>query len=308
MASANTKHYLDPGVLATIDRLEFRARHVVEGFLTGMHRSPYNGFSVEFASHREYVPGDDIKHIDWKVWARSDRINIKQYEEETNLRFCLVLDCSRSMAYRTQAEQPDLDKFDLAATLTASLAYFIQKKHDAPGLVLFDDAIRAQLPPSTSRTGIERMLHLLETTSPSQATDVRQSMHALAAQIPRRSIVALVSDLFLPSDDLLRSLRDLRQRKCEVIVLHVLHREEVEFPFVRQTLFRSMEGGTEIMADGRAIRKRYLEELGRFLEKTREVCARCGADYVPIHGTQQLAAGLSSYLAARARHASGRRA
>ena len=216
------------------------------------------------------------------------------------------MDCSKSMTYQAQRGD-ELGKFDLAATLTASLAWFMQQQHDAPGLVLFDDAVRVNLPPSTSRVGLQRVLHALESATPSEATDIRGSLHELATQIPRRSVVVLVSDLFLSQDDLRRTIREFRQRRCEVIVMHVLHTEEVTFPFTEQTLFRGLEGGLEIKADGRAIRKAYLDEMAGFLERVRTVCASCGTDYIPIHGTSELTAGLSGYLAARARRLHGRR-
>jgi uncharacterized protein (DUF58 family) len=305
MTSQQTTRLLDPVLLAQIDRLEFRAKHVVEGYLTGMHKSPYHGFSVEFAAHREYVPGDDIRHIDWRVWARADRYYIKQYEEETNLRCMLLLDCSKSMGYRSQDDGKDLGKFDLAATLAASLAWFMQKQHDAAGLVMFDDAVRASLPPSSHHVGLQRILEQIESTPLARQTDASSCFRELAAQIPTRCVVVLVSDLFMPAADLLAGIRDFRQRKCEVVVMHTLHADEVDFPFTQQTLFRGLEGAAQVLGDGRALRRPYLREMERFLARTREVCSSCGADYVPVHGTRGLVSGLTGYLVARSRRATG---
>lgn len=294
MATTNTHTYLDPKTLDRIKRLDVRARLVVEGFITGQHRSPYNGFAIEFAAHREYTPGDDIKHIDWKVWSKTDRLYIKEYEEETNLKCTILLDCSKSMAYGK-----DWSKFDYAATCTASLAYLLQQQQDAVGLVTFHNKITKNLPASSHPSHLKLMLHEMEQLQPSDKSDINGVFGDLARQIRRRGMVVLVSDLFVDPQTLAESLRQFRLRKHEVVVFHVMHEDELTFPFQDNTLFRGLEDNIQLHTEPRALRKSYLEAVDRFREEVRKTCASFGIDYVQMSTSDPLDAALAGYLAFR---------
>jgi uncharacterized protein (DUF58 family) len=286
--------YVDSKTLERIKRLDVRARLVVEGFIAGGHRSPYHGFAVEFATHREYSPGDDLRHLDWKVWSRSDRLYIKEYEEETNLQCTLVVDASRSMQYGG-----DWRKYDYAATAAASLAYLLQRQQDAVGLVTFAGGVLKNLPPSSHPNQIKLLINELETTTPAAGTDLASVFPALAQQIRRRGLVVLVSDLFVPRKVLADLLRQLAIRKHETIVLQVLHSDEVSFPFGDQMLFRGLEERAELRCEPRALKRSYLAAMARFTADVRSTCARAGVDYVLLNTGEPLDAALGSYLAFR---------
>jgi uncharacterized protein (DUF58 family) len=292
--SNEPQKYLDPKTLDKIKRLDLRARLVVEGFITGQHRSPYNGFAVEFASHREYTPGDDIRHIDWKVWSKTDRLYIKEYEEETNLKCTLIVDASKSMAYGQGWR-----KFDYAATAAASLAYLLHHQQDAVGLVTFDTKIGKVLPPSSHPSHMKLMLHELEQVQPDSQTDVHDVFPRLAQQIRARGLIAIFSDLFVPLDTLADALQQFRLRRHEVVVFHVLHEDELKFPFDENTLFRGMESEDQLYAEPRALRRSYLEAMNRFRDNVRSLCASSGIEYVPLATDVPLDAALSSYLSFR---------
>jgi uncharacterized protein (DUF58 family) len=299
VATDDGRRYLDPKVLSKISRLELRARSVVEGFISGLHKSPYHGFSVEFASHREYVPGDDTKHIDWKVWARADRYYIKQYEEETNLSSTILLDCSRSMVYGDARD--GLTKFDYGCTVAASLAYLLQQQQDAVGLVTFDTGVRLSLPPSSHPSHLKLLLHELANTRPDDRTDVSEVFHRLAEQIRRRGLIVLISDLFVDVDTLTRALQHFRHKRHEVVVFQVMHDDELEFPFQDNVLFRGLEIDRQVLTEPRALRKAYLEAVERFLGGVRRSCANNGIDYRLLSTREPLDAALASYLAFRRR-------
>lgn len=292
--ASEPKKYLDAKTLDKIKRIDVRARLVVEGFITGQHRSPYNGFAVEFASHREYSPGDEIRHIDWKVWSRTDRLYIKEYEEETNLKCNIILDASKSMAYGA-----GWSKFDYAATCAASLAYLLQQQQDAVGLIAFDTQIRKVLPASSHPSHLKLIFHELEQLKPDNQTDVAEVFPKLAQQLRRRGMVVLISDLFVPSEALVESLKQFRLRKHEVIVFHVMHDDELRFPFDDNTLFRGMETSAQLYAEPRALKRSYLEAVERFREEVRRVCASAGIDYVLLDTSQPLDASLATYLTFR---------
>jgi len=305
MADAEVKaddtpnRYFDPHTLEHIKRLDVRARLVVEGFLAGQHRSPYNGFAVEFASHREYAPGDEIKHIDWKVWSKTDRYYIKQYEEETNLKCTIVLDCSKSMRYGSQTE--GWSKFDYAATSAACLAYLLQQQQDAVGLVTFNTKVCGNLPPSSHPSHLKLLMHELEQTKPDELTDVGDVFCGLAQQVRRRSMVVLFSDLFVDLPTLQRSLREFTLRKNEVVVFHVLHNDELTFPFEENTRFRGLEMDHQLHTDPRALRRSYLELIEKYVADVRKLCAASGIDYVLTNTKDSVGAVLASYLASRQR-------
>jgi uncharacterized protein (DUF58 family) len=300
MTAANDPKYLDVRTIERIKRLDVRARLVVEGFMTGQHQSPYHGFAVEFAGHREYVPGDEIKHIDWKVWSKTDRLYIKEYEEETNLKCTILLDASRSMRYG-QAADPAWSKFDHAATAAASLAWLLQQQQDSVGLITFNTAIQRNLPASSHPSHFKLLLNELEQTTPDDRTDLSEVFVQLASQIRQRGIVVLLSDLFVDPDILAEALRQFRLRKQEVIVFHVLHDHELTFPFEENTLFRGLEVDLELHTEPRALRNTYLEIVNRFVGNVRSLCAGLGIDYVLLSTSDPLDAALSGYLRFRRR-------
>lgn len=290
--------YLEPKTLDRLRRLDVRARQVVDGFLTGQHRSPYHGFAVEFATHRSYAPGDDLRHIDWKVWSKTDRLYIKEYEQETNLQCTLVVDCSRSMKY---GDAGGWSKFDHGATAAASLAYLLTQQQDAVGLVTFHQKIVKQLPPSAHPMHLKQLLHELEHTQPDSHTDVADVFPRLAQQLRKRGVIVLVSDLFLPLETFTQTLAQFRLRRHEVIVLHVMHADELRFPFDDLTLFRGMESDQQLQTEPRALRKSYLEAVERFLTGVRKACASAGVDHVLLDTSQPLDGALASYLHFRQR-------
>jgi uncharacterized protein (DUF58 family) len=289
--------FLDPKVLAEISRLDLRARHVVEGFVSGLHRSPRRGHSVEFAEHREYVPGDDLRHLDWKLWAREDRYYVKQYEEETNLRCHILLDMSESMRFGTTA----LSKFDYSATAAAAIAFLLLKQRDAVGLRLFDDAIRGQVPLSSSSQSLHNILTLVEPLKPQRKTDFAAMLRDFAEQGGRRSLVVLFTDLFAPLDGVEKGLALLRHKRHEVLLFHVLDETELTFPFEDNTHFVGLEQMPDLIAEPRALRDGYLEVLSGFLGQTRRICASQRIDYVQLSTADRLDKSLAGFLAARAR-------
>ena len=298
-------NYLDPRVLNRVAKLELRARLVVEGFVTGMHKSPYRGFSVEFAQHREYVPGDDLRHLDWKIFGKSDRFVIKQFEEETNLRAHLFLDQSESMNY---GRDGGLCKFDYAATAVASLAFLIQQQADAVGLTLFDEKVCKQVPPSNTRASLGHLFQNLEQAKArKQKTKVGTVLHELASHLRQRGLVMIFSDLFDKPEEVLKGLREIAQRGHDVVVFHVLDGDEVEFPFERMTLFQGLEQMPELLVDPRSLRDAYLAEINAFQEQIRKGCLSQRIDYVRVVNSQTLDVVLTSYLTARAARAKRRK-
>jgi len=290
-------NYLDPRVLDKVARLELRARLVVEGFVTGMHKSPYRGFSVEFAQHREYVPGDDLRHLDWKIFGKSDRYVIKQYEEETNLRAHLFLDQSESMNYGADGT---LSKFDYAATACASLAFMIQQQADAVGLTLFDETICKQIPPSNTRQSLANLFAGLEgAKTRKQKTKIGSVLHELAGQLRQRGMVMIFSDLFDEPKDVIQGLREIASRGHDLVVFHVMDHDELEFPFERMTMFEGMEQLPELLCDPKSLRDAYLAEVNGFAEEIRKGCLAHRIDYVRVDTQNPLDVVLTSYLSAR---------
>ncbi|HKQ50025.1 MAG TPA: DUF58 domain-containing protein [Phycisphaerae bacterium] len=296
------QRFLRPEVLAKIGGLEFRARQVVEGFIGGMHRSPYHGYSVEFAEHREYVPGDDLRHLDWRVYGKSDRYYVKQYEEETNLRAHVLLDCSSSMRYPEHATSTGrMTKFEYAATVAASLAYLLIHQQDAVGLMLFDDDLRSHLPPSSNHAHLQAILAQLERARLERPTQTRALFTKLAGQLPRRSIAILISDLLSDVEEVVEGIEMLRHGNHEVIVLHVLDHDEREFPFQDNTLFEGLEApDLAVTADPQSLRSEYLSVLGAFIERIRTACTNSRIDYVGLSTADPLDVALRRYLAQRA--------
>lgn len=288
---------LDPAQLARLASLELRARTIVEGHLAGLHRSPRQGFSVEFAEHREYTPGDDLRYLDWKVYGKRDRYYLKQFEEETNFACHLVVDASESMAYRSA--EAALSKWDYAATLAAALAWLVLRQQDAVGLTVFDSVVRAALPPSGQASHLKQILTLLEQQQPAGTSQLGCVLHELAERIPRRGLVLVISDLFDEPADVLQGLKHLRFRGHDVGVLQVIDPAEQEFPFVDATEFDGLEGtGIESVAP-RSIQSAYRSEFDRFLRQTSAHCRDLGADYRLFRSDEPPERALFQFLAER---------
>ena len=305
--TANQPHYmhlLDTEALAKLSRLDLIARGVVEGFVTGRHKSPYKGFSVEFAEHREYTPGDDIRDLDWRVLAKTDRYYIKQYIEETNLRATILVDASGSMKYTGEAaakrDDRALSKFQYAQRLAATLAYLMIHQQDAVGLVTFDTAVRRYIPARSRPGHLRAILQELDETKPGDETALAPIFHDIAEQIHRRGLVIIISDLFDDPQEMLKALHHFRYKKHEVILLHVMADEELNFPFDRWSDFRDLEvRGHHVQLDPHAIRSAYVDEVRRFVEEIELGCGRMHIDYVSLSTRQAFDAALANYLAAR---------
>lgn len=291
----DSRRFLHPEAIKRISRLELRARHIVEGFLSGMHRSPYFGQSVEFLQHREYVPGDDLRHVDWKVWARQDRVYVKQYEEDTNLRCTLLVDVSNSMEYGRGA----LNKYEYACTIASSISYLVLKQNDAVGCVTFDESIRTQIPIRSKRNHLHSVIESLDVNRPRDKTDMYGVFRAVAETTPRRGMMILVSDLLADEQGTVRGLKLLRQRGHDVLVFHVMDDDELEFPFSGPTRFEGLESLDHLNCNPRALREGYLEALNGFLDRTRRVCAGNTVDYALIRTSDPLDAALATYLSNR---------
>ncbi len=299
-ATENLMKYLDPKVLSKITRLDLQARLVVEGFISGMHRSPFHGFSVEFAAHREYVPGDDLKHLDWKVLGKTDRYYIKQYEEETNLKATFLVDASESMHYGTEGRSDGMTKYQYAAAAAASMAFLLLQQQDAVGLGVFDEALKTYVSPSANPNTIKNFVHGLETGELKAKTSLEGVCHAVAEKIPRRGMVCVVSDLLTDIDSLIRGLQHFLHYGHEVLVLHVMDEDELTFPFQGNTQFRGLEQMGELLVEPRALRDGYLESLNEFLHEVKRKCVAGRIDYKLISTADYLDAALLTFLSARA--------
>jgi uncharacterized protein (DUF58 family) len=289
------QRYLDPLTLAKVRSLELQARLIVEGYLSGMHKSPYHGFSVEFSQHREYVPGDDIRHVDWKVYGRTERYYLKQYEEETNLVCWLLLDISESMQYRSGP----VSKYDYACMVAAAMAYLILHQQDSVGLVTYDDDVRKFLKPTSQPSHLKEIVHVMNQGATREKTHLAPIFHDLAERIVHRGLVFVISDLFDDVPDLLAALKHLRHKRHEVVVFHVLDRAELEFPFQEATLFRGLEQYPELLTDPRSLRRGYLAEVQAFVQELQRGCRGQNIDYVQLRTDMNLGVALSSYLAHR---------
>jgi uncharacterized protein (DUF58 family) len=287
--------YLDPQIVARVRALELKARSVVEGYLAGMHRSPYHGFAVEFAQHREYVPGDDIKHIDWKVWARSERVYLKQYEQDTNLICWLLVDSSESMKYGSGATT----KFDYACIAAAALAYLIINQTDSVGLSTFDSEVRSFLRPSGQMSHLKDILTVLASGPGAGQTRLGPTLNELAGRIQRRGLVMIFSDLLDEPAEILAGLRHLRYNRHEVTVFQVLDGAELDFPFQDATLFRGMEQLPDLLTDPRSLRESYMEELGKWRDELTRGCRAQNVDLVPLRTDADPGVALAAYLARR---------
>jgi uncharacterized protein (DUF58 family) len=291
----NPQQFLDPSTLAKVRNLEFRARLIVEGYLSGMHASPYHGFSVEFAQHREYVAGDDIKHLDWKVYARTGRYYLKQYEQDSNLVCWLLMDQSESMLYRSGP----VSKYEYCCMIGAALAYLVLHQQDSVGMATFDDRIRHLVPPSSQASHLYEIAKVLDESGARERTRLAPIFHEMAERVRRRSVMVILSDLLDDVPDLLKGLRHFRHNGHEVIVFHVLDPAELDFPFQTATLFRGLERLPALATDPRSVRSAYLDELQSYLQEIERGCGELEVDYVRLGTNANLGVALSAYLGQR---------
>jgi uncharacterized protein (DUF58 family) len=296
--AARELRFLDPAVIARLGTMELKARTVVEGFLSGLHRSPYKGFSVEFAEYRQYLPGDDLSTLDWKVYARSDRHYVKQYQEETNLECHLLLDVSASMAYRGGAA---MSKMEYASVLAGSLAFLMHRQRDAAGLIAFDERIAFRLPASARRGHLHSLLIGLERLVPGRRSDVPRPLEQLAEALVRRSLVVLISDLLDDPAPIIKGLTHLKSRGNDVLVFQVLDPNELTFPFHGSSRFKDLESADEVTAEPASIRTAYLAALAELRLRYERDLRGAGIDYRLLDTSKPLDFALLGYLSARAR-------
>lgn len=292
---------IDPRALMRIKSLQLRAKAAVEGFVKGIHRSPYHGFSVEFSEYREYTPGDDTRYIDWKLFARSDRYHVKRFEDETNLRCHLVVDASRSMGYGSGP----YTKGDYARTAAATIAYFLSRQRDAVGLITFDDRITDYLPPRHRPGHLRRLMGILEREPTGKATDLARPLEEIAATVRKRGLIVLLSDLLVPLDTLRTRLGYLRSRGHDVVVLRIVDPAEVHFDFKVPSMFRDLESGREMYVDPASARAEYLRRFADHADQLARSCSDLGVDYEPILTDRPLELVLFDLLNTRMRR--GRR-
>lgn len=282
----------DPVFSSRVSQLELQARHVVEGYLSGLHRSPYFGQSVEFVQHREYVAGDDPRRIDWKMWSKTDKFYIKQYEEDTNLRTTLVVDASESMLFSSGS----VSKFDYGCIVAASLAYLLLKQQDAVGMIVFDEAIRAQIPARTQRSQLNALLSTLDVQNPKNKSDIFGVLKKIADAQSQKGMIILISDLFVPREPLFRGLKLLRYRGHDVLIFHILDDEELDFTYSGTTKFEGMEAAGDLLCDPKSLRDGYQEAMTAFREEVRRECARQVIDFQTIRTSESVDAVLRHYL------------
>lgn len=295
--TTDSPNYLDPTALARLKGLALRARLIVEGYVSGMHRSPFHGFSIEFAEHREYSPGDDLRYLDWKVFGRTDKYYLKQFEEETNLICYLLLDTSESMQY--QSAGAALSKLEYAKCAAAALAYLILHQQDSAGLVTFDNQIRALVRAGSNPSHMEQLAHVMEEALGRHKTAAGRIFHELAERLKNRGIVIVLSDLFDDVEAMMAGLKHFRHRRHEVILMHVLDPAEIDFPFQQATMFKGLEQLPEVLVEPRALRKAYIEEFNAYVYRLKKGCRAHQIDYLLLRTDQSLEVVLSSYLASR---------
>jgi uncharacterized protein (DUF58 family) len=267
----NKYKYFAPTDAARVSKLQLTARQVVEGVITGQHKSPHKGFSVEFSEHREYAAGDEIRHLDWKAYARSDRYYIKLYEQETNLRATLVLDTSNSMSFG--------GKLDYGRHLCACIAYLLSIQQDLAGFVAVDDSIKFEMPPGSSPSHLDRLFKALEAVEAGKQTNLPDALHSLAEKLPRRSLVILVSDLWVDPPELVRALQHLRYRKHQAMVLHLLDRAELDLPYEKQITLEDLETGEKLQIDPADLREPYQQQVQAYLSQVRRACTSGDSEY-----------------------------
>ena len=297
MLQKDYRKYLKPDVVSKLKTMDLRARLVVEGFIAGLHKSPYHGFSVEFAEHRQYMPGDEIRHIDWKVYGKTDRYYVKQFEEETNLKSYLLLDASASMGFASNG----INKLEYASFLTAALTYLMIKQRDAVGLLTFDKKIRKYLPPRSISSYLHLILKELENLHSAEKTDVADTFHEMAESINRRGLIVILSDLFDDPDKIMLGLKHFRHKKHEVIVFHILDPMEMSFAFNRDAIFKDLETGEEISTQSWHIQQEYQKLVNQFIENYKRQCYRNQIDYILLNTAMDFDRALIEYLIKRKR-------
>jgi len=297
MPKLQKKDYLRPEVLAKISRLDLRAKQVVEGFLSGMHKSNRVGRSVEFRQHREYAHGDDLRRIDWKVWAKQDRFYIKQNEDNPNMRCTLLVDSSESMLYGAGA----MTKYDYAATLATSIAYLLLRQQDGVSLVTFDEGPRNTIPSRTRRNHLETIIGALRVEEPREKTSMESTLRHVAENFPRRGMMVLISDLFADRESLFEGIKLLSGRGHEVLVFHLLDEDELKFPFSGPTRFEGLEMSTHLRCNPRALRQGYLEAMHEYLTEVHKGCSKYHVSYAMIDTGKPLDESLATFLASRSR-------
>jgi len=291
-------NFLDPSVLTGLDNLELRARVVVEGFLSGLHKSPHRGFSVEFNDYRHYHRGDDMRHVDWRLYARSDKFYIKQYEDETNVRCMILLDTSASMTYGSGS----MSKLNYGVTLASALAYFVMRQRDAVGLITFDEEIRNYLPPRCRQPHLMRILRTLSSVQSGKRTNVVKPLTDLATSLGKKSIVVLVTDLLDDEDRIIGTLKNLRAMGHDVIIFQLMDADELTFPFTEASEFIDMENNESFTTSPAAIREAYLDNLNEFLAYCKKQCQGSGVDYCLMNTAEPLDEALSAYMTKRAKN------
>ncbi|MEX1032119.1 MAG: DUF58 domain-containing protein [Cellvibrionaceae bacterium] len=294
---SSSVNFIDPNVLASVDNLELRARLAVEGFLSGLHRSPHRGFSVEFTDYRHYYQGDDTRHIDWKLYGRSDKLYIKQFEDETNSRCTILLDTSASMSYASG----EVSKLEYGRTLAAAMAYFIMRQRDAVGLITFSDKVNHVLPAQYRQGHLMQILRTLVHLEAGEATDTVRPLRDLAANLRSRSFVVLITDLLEGEEQSIRLLQQMRSMGHEVIVFHVMDDAELNFPFQEVSEFVDLESDASLLTSPGAIRQEYLDAVGEFTESCRKQCQSHGVDYCLLNTSEPLDKALAAYLTRRGR-------
>ena len=290
------RKYLRPETVARLENIELKARLVVEGFITGLHRSPYHGFSVEFAEYRQYRPGDEIRHIDWKVFARSDRYYVKEFEEETNLRSIIAVDSSSSMKY---ASKGNITKFEYASLLAAALSYLLIKQRDAVGLCLYDTEIRSYLPPSSKRSYIQKILKTIDETVPSGETGTASALDLLAERIKRKGLVCVISDFFDEPESVFKALKHFRHKQHDVIVFQILDPRELDFNFGQAANFKDMETGEELLTQPYHIQKFYAETMDSYIFELKKQCRNHNIDYHLINSSEPFDKAMKEFITKR---------
>jgi len=286
------RRFLRPEELSRVSRLEVRARHIVEGFLSGLHRSPYFGQSIEFVQHREYVQGDDHRRIDWKVWSKTDKYYIKQYEEDTNLRTTLLVDVSESMLFGSGA----MTKYEYGCTVAAALSYLLLRQQDSVGLWAFDQGVRGRVPPRSKKNHLNAILAALGNENPEKKTDIYDVLRQVAEERSKRGMVVIISDLFVDREGLFRGLRLLRHRGHDVLIFHIMDDQELDFSYTGTTRFEGMEEMGDLVCDPRSLREGYQAAIDSFLEELRIRCSKNVIDYQTIRTSEHLDAVLAHYL------------
>lgn len=301
-ASSDYRKYLDPRTLARISSLDLRARLIVEGLTSGMHRSPYQGISVEFAQHRPYVAGDDIRHVDWKQYGKTDKIYLKQYLEETNLHLICVVDASESMGFGTVNGEGDTTwtKYDHATAIAASLSYMAIQQQDSAGLAIFDQNLSRYFKPSNSPGQWKIITRELQQVPRLHKTNTGRILDQLAEKLTHRSLIVILSDFFDDLDGIRQGLRHLRYKKHEMMVFQVLDPAEIDFPFQDVTMFKGLEEAGELLTEPRSLREGYLEQLKQFTDELRKTCRGMHVDFTRMNSGESLDVSLSGFLATRA--------